>query len=106
MTRASIRNAIDFRGVIEGCPDHQWLLTDALYETTEPPLSNSPPRWVVDSQVAFRGSPDDSADQGQTDQDQYVARDREHGWRLSASSPAALAQRIRRHCSGSDRTEP
>lgn len=101
MTRSTVREAIDFQGIIEGCPDHQWLLTDALYETAEKPPSPSPPRWVVLSHVT-----DPSSSELPNHQNYYEARDRESGWTLSASSALALAQRIRQHRSTPTQTEP
>lgn len=96
MTRSTVHNAIDFQGVIEGCPDHQWLLTDALYDTAKEPPSESTPRWVVLSH--HTDSPPSSAeDTGY--QNHYEARDLKEGWTVSAPSATALAQQIRRHCS-------
>lgn len=100
MTRSSIRQAIDFQGIIEGCPDHQWLLTDALYETAEGTKPPSSPRWIVLSHVP--PSPSSNAASSQT---HYEVRDQEKGWTLSAPSAAALAKQIRQRCASSGRTQ-
>jgi hypothetical protein len=100
MTRSTVREAIDFQGVIEGCPDHQWLLTDAIYDTTETLASSSTPRWVVLSQVT-----DPASSKSSTHENYYEARDRKDGWTLSAFSVLALAERIRRHRSKRSRPE-
>ena len=93
MTRASIQQAIDFRGLIKGCADHQWLLTDALYHSGAAPPSDDTARWVIQSDLLER--PPSSDREGKTVQDHFVAHDREAGWTLSAPSAAGLAERIR-----------
>lgn len=93
MTRASIQQAIEFRGLIKGCADHQWLLTDALYHSGAEPPSDDTPRWVIQSDLLER--PSSSEQRATTIQDHFVAHDRQAGWTLSATSAADLARRIR-----------
>jgi len=94
MTRSSIHEAIDFQGLIEGCADHQWLLTDALYHSGEEPPDDDTPRWIIRSELV-----DDTQFQNR-----YVARDRKAGWTLSAPSASDLAECIQQKCS--DSTSP
>lgn len=94
MTRSSVRDAIDFQGVIEGCPDHQWLLTDALYETADEAPCSPAPRWVVRSRLTDASNTD-----APDHQHQYIAQDRKDGWTVSATSASALAQSIRQRLS-------
>lgn len=99
MTRTSLQRSIEFRGLIEGCADHQWLLTDALYHSgATPPSQDNSPRWVICSDLVDASSshsPDDL-------RNHFVAHDRQAGWTLSASSAAELADQIQRHysCAG------
>lgn len=94
MTRSSIHQAIDFQGLIEGCADHQWLLTDALYHSGEEPPDDDSPRWVIRSELvdAPSGAPD-------AFRNRFVARDRKAGWTLSARSASDLAESIQQKCS-------
>lgn len=95
MTRTSIQQAIEFRGLIEGCADHQWLLTDALYHGGAVPPPDGTPRWIIRSELVEE---DSSPGDGGSLHDRFVARDRVDGWTVTASSAAALAKRIRRRC--------
>jgi hypothetical protein len=94
VTRASIQQAIEFRGLIEGCADHQWLLTDALYHSGEAPPDDDTSRWVIRSELVQ--APSSAETNGF--QNHFVARDREAGWTVTASSATDLAQRIRQQC--------
>ena len=98
MTRDAVHHAIEFQGVIEGCPDHQWLLTDALFETGKTPVSDSDPRWVV---LSHHRSPSATSPNTLDCQKHYQVRDLQEGWSMSASSAFSLAQRIRQHFSDS-----
>jgi hypothetical protein len=98
MTRKSVRRAIEFQGVIEGCPDHQWLLTDALYDAGKTPPSDSDPRWIVLSHHQCPSTPPPDAG---PNQQYYQVRDLEEGWSMSAASASDLANQIRRHFSAS-----
>jgi hypothetical protein len=97
MTRATIHEAIKFEGLIEGCADYQWLLTDALYESCEEPPPDGSPRWVVECKLVEPADP--QASDGF--QNHFVARDLEKGWTVSAHSASALARRMSRRCSNS-----
>lgn len=96
MTRKSVRRAIDFQGIIEGCPDHQWLLTDALYDVGKTPPSDSNPRWIVLSHHQFSSAPSSNA---RSDRKYYHVHDIEEGWAMTAASPSDLANQIRNHFS-------
>lgn len=92
MTRTAVLRAIEFRGIIEGCADHKWLLTDALYDAGQTPPAGSSPRWVVYSEL------DDPTSRPASDEgyrSHYAVRDLEEGWTVSASSAPALARRLR-----------
>ena len=102
MTRASIQQAIEFRGLIEGCADHQWLVTDALYHSGETPPSGDTPRWIIRSELVETTS---APDQNEL-HNHFVARDREAGWTLTASSASDLARRIRQKCTDSNSCPP
>lgn len=97
MTRAAVQQAIEFRGLIEGCADHQWLLTDALYHSGEEPSPDGTPRWIIQSDII--GRPTSSAEE--KIRNHFVAHDRKAGWTLTASSATALAKRIQRQCCNS-----
>ena len=101
MTRSSIHQAIDFRGLIEGCADHQWLLTDALYHSGQEPPDDDSPRWIIRSELI-------DASSGDTDafHNRFVARDRKAGWTLSAPSASDLAESIQQKCSDSSPSSP
>lgn len=103
MTRSTVHDAIDFQGVIQGCPDHQWLLTDALYDTMSEVPTDATPRWVVLSRIAD-ASPSTRECDGY--ESHYQAYDLEEGWSISARSASALARRIREHSSESPPTAP
>ena len=92
MSRNKVLHAIEFRGIIDGCADHQWLLTDALYDAGKTPPADSSHRWVVQSELLSPSSPPPTNDGHQT---YYTISDRKEGWSVSASSAPALAQRIR-----------
>lgn len=86
MTRTAVHQAIQFEGLIEGCTDYQWLLTDALYETAS--SSGEPsPRWLIKSQ-------NQKAEESSY-QVHYHFTDRQLGLHLSAPSAPALAEEIR-----------
>lgn len=90
MTRSAVHRAIEFEGLIEGCADYQWLLTDAIYDAA----SSSPepsPRWHIKSQDQIQ----DQAPGECSHQVHYQFRDRHLNWQLSAPSAAALAEQIR-----------
>jgi hypothetical protein len=95
MTRSSIHQAIDFQGLIEGCADHQWLLTDALYHSGEEPPDDDTSRWIIRSELIDDGQGDPQF------QNRFVARDRKAGWTLSAPSASDLAECIQQKCSDS-----
>jgi len=96
VTRTTIQQAIEFRGLIEGCADHKWLLTDALYHSGEEPSPDGTPRWIIQSDVVERAP---SSEEGI--HNHFVAHDRKAGWTLSASSAASLAKRIQQQCGDS-----
>jgi hypothetical protein len=129
MLRTTIRDSIEFVGVIAGCPDHQWLVTDAIWDVRAGPTKNAPQRWLVASKtpslrrlgharVAQRdvvsASPRlqtyaaDAQQEGPATEPPasraVVAWDRATGWTAAAPSAAALAERIRRHFSGRSAT--
>lgn len=91
MQRAEVRASIEFRGLICGCPDHQWLVVDALWEvqTTQP---ITPKRWVVTSRDARCGDEPEVRSQMR---DRFFVEDRQTGWTASAPTATALAQYIR-----------
>ena len=86
MTRTAVHRSIEFQGLIEGCRDYQWLLTDALYETVSNPSGPSP-RWLIESQ--------DQRSSERSRQVHYHFRDRHLDVHLSATSAPALAELIR-----------
>jgi hypothetical protein len=102
VTRASIQQSIEFRGLIEGCADHQWLLTDALYHSGETPPTDDTPRWIIRSELVKTPS---SPEQNKL-RNHFVAHDREAGWTLTASSASDLAGRIRQKCAESNASSP
>jgi hypothetical protein len=86
MTRTAVHRSIEFEGLIEGCTDYQWLLTDALYETAASSAGPSP-RWLIRSR--------DQTREACPHRLQYHFRDRHLDVHLSAPSAAALADQIR-----------
>jgi hypothetical protein len=86
MTRTAVHRSIEFQGLIKGCRDYQWLLTDALFEAASDSTEISP-RWLIKSQ-------DRSKSEGSR-QVHYHFRDRHLNLQLSASSAPALAELIR-----------
>jgi hypothetical protein len=99
MNRNEVLRAIEFQGIIDGCADHQWLLTDALYDSGKTPPDDSSSRWVVHSELVGPSSPAPTNEGHQT---HYTIRDREEGWSVSADSAPALAQRIREQVGQAD----
>jgi hypothetical protein len=87
MQRAEVRASIEFRGLICGCPDHQWLVVDALWEMQATQLI-TPKRWVVSSCDPHRAHVADGGDR-------FFVEDRQTGWTASAPTATALAQHIR-----------
>ena len=88
MTRTTLHRAIEFRGLIAGCADYQWLITDALRDVASP-SSQAASRWHISSHPQ-------SEDAGSHDV-MYEFYDRHLGLELSAPSAPALAEEIRSH---------
>lgn len=91
MQRAEVRASIEFRGLICGCPDHQWLVVDAIWEV-QASQSVTPKRWVVISgdrhHAGHVPTPPEMSDR-------FFVEDRKTGWTASAPTATALAQHIR-----------
>lgn len=86
MNRRAIHRNIKFEGLIQGCADYQWLLTDALYETA-PSAPGPSPRWRIKSQTQKAAKT--------PRQTLYHFQDHHLNLHLSASSAAELAEQIR-----------
>jgi len=101
MQRSDIRTSIDFRGLIRGCPDHQWLIADAIWETRS---GVGYERWVVTTDEGIGQRKAHGQRKAQTvprqpqrivRQTRIVAYDRWTGWTARGSSPADIAAQIR-----------
>lgn len=94
MQRSDIRTSIDFRGLIRGCPDHQWLIADAIWETQS---GVGRERWVITTEEGIvRHSTGTEQSPRIVRRTSIVAHDRWTGWTAHGSSPADIAAQIRR----------
>jgi len=97
MTRRSIRQSISFRGVVRGCADLQWLITDAIWEANAGPTHDTPRRWIVSS-GAVTPETEDAPDARRTfhaQSERVAACDLSTGWTATAPTANALAKKIR-----------
>lgn len=95
MQRSDIRTSIDFRGLIRGCPDHQWLIADAIWETRS---GVGHERWVITTEEGIgqrKAQTVPPPPQRIVRQTRVVAHDRWTGWTAHGSSPADIAAQIR-----------
>jgi hypothetical protein len=93
MQRSDIRTSIDFRGLIRGCPDHQWLIADAIWETH---AGVGQERWVITTEEGIvRRSTGVEQSPQIIRRTSIVAYDRWTGWTAHGSSAAAIAAKIR-----------
>ncbi|PEN13506.1 hypothetical protein CRI94_09325 [Longibacter salinarum] len=97
MRRADIRTSIDFRGLIRGCPDHQWQIVDAIRETQSDVSQN---RWLVTTEERIRRVSRGKAapqvqETGRIERETIVVvRDRWTGWEAQGTSPEDVAKSI------------
>lgn len=93
MQRSDIRTSIDFRGLIRGCPDHQWLIADAIWETQS---GAGRERWVITTEEGIvRRSSRAERSTSIVRRTSIVAHDRWTGWTAHGSSAADIAAKIR-----------
>jgi len=107
MNRSDIRSSIDFRGLIRGCPDHQWLIADAIWETG---AGTGKARWLVSTEERISRpsgtvTEDGDAASSSTVTRQRVVTIRDHwtGWKAQGATAAEVARRIRAQYDRSDR---
>jgi hypothetical protein len=97
MQRSDIRHAIDFRGLIRGCPDHQWLIADAIWEVCSGPQRG---RWWVSTDERIARARPSRSERGEVRPSivrrrVVTIRDRWTGWQAQADSAAEIAECIR-----------
>jgi len=102
MQRADIRASIEFRGIIRGCADHQWLIADAIWDVQAGGRDDDRCRWVVTTEEWDRTSKSHRNGTGTRSGSveplrcrRVVAHDRWTGWRAQAPTTAGIAERIR-----------
>lgn len=87
MPRSTTRQAIQFKGLIKGSDDHQWLVADAIRDVDTGGKGGAPlHRWTITTETK------EQEGQGAT---YYVARAHDTEWHAFAPSPRMLAQAIR-----------
>lgn len=97
MTRQAVRQSVEFRGIIQGCPDHQWLVIDAVRETGTVGRLNARPRWVVTSRHVRRSLNTNDAPRSKSTvtREEIYAHDTLTGWTGTSVSALNLAEQIR-----------